>query len=763
MQLFCQVHFVRLVSRRASCHWTLWGLIGLILVGQGIGETSFCSAQMAKGLGKKIDALPELPEAARRDWLVQAIDRRAGLFKTVSPGVIALDNGLVRRSFFVGANLGCVELKQLQTGHSLLRSVRPESRLGIDGKLFDVGGLTGQSVENFILDDWYDSLTADPNAFQFVDFSVGPIRERFPWKVRKQWLSREVAWPPAGVEVQFQFEAPQSDIVSGISLTVHYEIYDGIPLIAKWFSLQNQTGKTIRLDSFTSEILACVEASSQVEDLAAPLFPNLHIETDFTSCAMHGASAQRDSVYWMADPTYKTQVNYLLQSQCLLEVRPPQGPDIDVNDGESFESFRTWILAFDDRDETRQSLALGRMYQTIAPWVCENPLIHHVRSASPDAVRMAIDQCAEVGFELVIMTFGSGFDIENDSPEYLQQIRELADYAHSKGIALGGYSLLASRSIDPQNDVINPETGKPGGFARFGNSPCLESEWGQMYFEKLARFYEATGCDVLEHDGSYPGDCCASENHPGHRGYDDSRWRQWETITTFYRNCRSKGIYLNVPDWYFLNGSSKTGMGYRETNWSLPREQQEIIERQNIMDGTRFKLPSMGWMFVPLTEYHGGGKAATIEPLEEHIDHYKRRLQNLLGAGVQACFRGPRLYDTEITKAMVKGQVEFYKQHRPVFDSGLIPLRRADGRDWDGWLHVNPNLKSPALAVIYNPLDREITREILIPLYYSGLVGQAAASVDGKNPVSVQLDRRERAFMSVSIPAQGMTWIEFGR
>src|ERR1700689_3810694 len=65
-------------------------------------------------------------------------------------------------------------------------------------------------------------------------------------------------------------------------------------------------------------------------------------------------------------------------------------------------------------------------------------------------------------------------------------------------------------------------------------------------------------------------------------------WRFAEPIA---RWRRGRGIYLNVPDWYFLAGSSKTGMGYRESNWSLPREQQEIIERQNIFDGTWDKAP----------------------------------------------------------------------------------------------------------------------------------------------------------------------------
>ncbi len=235
------------------------------------------------------------------------------------------------------------------------------------------------------------------------------------------------------------------------------------------------------------------------------------------------------------------------------------------------------------------------------------------------------------------------------------------------------------------------QTGQPGG-ARFGNSPCLGSVWGENYFRKLRQFFEQTGCGVLENDGSYPGDVCASTNHPGHAGLKDSQWKQWRIISGFYQWCRARGIYLNVPDWYFLAGSSKTGMGYRETDWSLPRAQQEIIERQNIFDGTWEKTPSMGWMFVPLTEYQGGGAAATIEPLKDHLDHYETRLANLFGAGVQACYRGPRLFDTDETKAVVKKWVDFYKAHRAILDSDLIHLRRADGRDWDGWLHVNPAL-----------------------------------------------------------------------
>jgi hypothetical protein len=167
----------------------------------------------------------------------------------------------------------------------------------------------------------------------------------------------------------------------------------------------------------------------------------------------------------------------------------------------------------------------------------------------------------------------------------------------------------------------------------------------------------------------------------------------------------------------------------------------------------------MGWMFVPLTEYHGGGAAATIEPLEEHLDHYERRLQNLFGAGVQACFRGPRLFDSLKTRDVVKRWVDWYKSHRAILDSDLVPLRRADGRDWDGWLHVNPSIPERGLAALYNPLREPIERTIRLPLYYTGLGEKASVSVNGEPPRTLPLDRSYGLAVSVKLPARGFAWI----
>ncbi len=935
------------------------------------------SGESAPTWHAQVQALPQLERAqgwtTQPDWLLDGTPYRAGVYGTDTPDEITLSNGLITRRFRLAPNGATVGLDNHMTGAAMLRGVKPEAQLVLDGLSFDVGGLKGQPNYAYLLDAWKQSLTADPASFSLVGFETGPTQERFAWK--RSRYSAELPWPPPGIRLRmdyrlgtaalrkqvrdrppsaagrrllirddfetlseawqvhtaahprssFQNEGKVGEIYtpantcvyverslpagvklvqcrvdpgtdksaswgpgiawiwpdrvikfylrpgqarfgvydgtkehllaktgeaqpqtlrmrledgtlyceasadgttwSGIQsldlpaslgdpiavrlgktdragaarnytdagelgrcriqafraygpmqpealreraarmaylqnlrVSVYYELYDGIPLLAKWLTVHNDSARTVRIDRFTNETLALVEYTSSVESRRGWEFPNVHVETDYAFHGMDSAGANK-AVYWQPDPEYATQVNYLRKTPCLLVTQPPIGPGVSIEAGGRFETFRTYLLVHDSTERERKGLAVRRMMRTLAPWVTENPIMMHVRSARPEAVRLAIDQCADVGFEMVILTFGSGFNIESEKPEYPQQIKELVTYAHSKGVELGGYSLLASRRISDVHDVVNPETGKPGGFAAFGNSPCLGSAWGQDYFRKLYSFFETTGFDLLEHDGSYPGDVCASSEHPGHCGLDDSQWTQWRTITDYYKWCRARGVYLNVPDFYYLSGSNKSGMGYRETNWSLPRAQQIIHGRQNIYDGTWQKTPSMGWMFVPLTQYHGGGAAATIEPLSEHLDAYEAHLANNFGSGVQACYRGPRLYDTDETRTVVKTWVDFYKEHRAILDSDLIHLRRADGRDIDGIMHVNPQLPQRALAMFYNPLPVEATRSIRLPLYYTGLTDTARIRQEDAAGQTVKLDREFGVTLPVTVPAQGCTWL----
>jgi hypothetical protein len=693
----------------------------------------------------------------RADWLIDPSAYQAKLEKHGSDRV-SLTNGLVSRTFLLAPNAATIGFDNLETGQSMLRGVKPEAEITLNGKAYPIGGLTGQPNYAYLTEEWISRLVPIPGSMVFVDYQLDSISERISWK-RVRHASPDVNWPPKGLHLRMNYRMPAGE-AADIRVVVHYEIYDGIPLFSKWISLENRSSQPVNLNSFKSEILAFVEKESPVEERGIPLKkPDLFVETEYEFSGMETLNTTLHSVFWMADPDFTTQVNYLLLTPCLLEVRPEIGPNLLIGQGESFESFRAWELVPDGNNEERRLLAQRKMYRVIAPWVTENPLMMHIRNSDPVSVKAAIDQCAAVGFEMGIITFGSGFNMESTDTAYQNQWKELAAYAHSRGVELGGYSLLSSRSISETDDVVNPATGKTGGVIH-GNAPCLGSNWGKEYMEKLYNWFSVTGMNLLEHDGSYPGHICASMLHPYHRGTDDSQWVQWRIITDFYKWCRAEGVYLNIPDWYYLNGGSKCAMGYREVNWSLPREQQVIHARQNIFDGTREKTPSMGWMFVPLTEYHGGGAAATIEPLKEHLDHYSKMLASNLGNGVQACYRGPRLFDADTTQRLVKSWVDFYKEHRDILESDIIHTssRRADGRGLDWMFHANPNTREKGFLMIFNPTAEKIRRDIRINVYYTGLKENVRVENQHGDVQNIRMNRDYFIAIPVEVPAGEEVW-----
>ncbi|MEN9361706.1 MAG: hypothetical protein RL095_3241 [Verrucomicrobiota bacterium] len=900
---------------------------------------------------------PPAPAApAPVDWLLDPSPFKAQVKEDKARRELILNNGLARRTFLLTSNAACVSLENLVSQEHLIRAIAPEARVTLDGVEFCVGGLRGAPIANYLNAAWRESLVPIPNSYQFTSWEELPVKPRFGWKKRPEWLAKDLPWPPPGkhvvmhyappaappaslggpvvadddfvkindaklnpawkvlaapgfdrasfvnegkvgevmarqaaavcaerewpqgaesVEVlmdsgddrsdawgpglavvhaggvtslvtnpgagsysvkgkkagkfdparpcrlrvrwsagQLFFEAAQGEapftLIDSMAcaaapkalrvgkpglegsgkdagadktvvrchihqvsfrgaeaaqaavarrdlpgIEVHYEIYDGIPLLSKWLVVNNTGKDKIRLNRFTAEELRLAEVEACSGGEVDNERPNIWVETDYTFGGNMNPHSSNAGVSLVADPDYPTQMHYACQTPCLLKATPDKmGPEVDIKPGESFESFRVFGLLLDSSERERRTLAQRRMYRTVAPWTAQNPFMFHKLGSDPKTVRDAIDQAAEVGFEMVIMSFGSGFNFESRDPKYMAVYKELADYGKSKGIALGGYSLLASRGAATKEDNTQ---GQP---ATFGVMPCLGAQWGRDYLAQIKKMCETTGFAVFEHDGSYPGDRCAAKNHPHHHGLEDSQWVQWKAITGLYQWCTANGVYLNIPDWYFLAGGTKTAMHYRESNYGLPRNEQVLVERQNMFDGTWNKTASMGWMLIPLSSYNGG-PASTIEPLDQHRDHYNERFADLIGYGVQACYRGPRLYDTEATKAIVKKWTAFYKAHREVLDGDIIHLRRPNGQDWDGIVHVNPQGQEKAMAFLYNPLAQEIEREIRIPLYYSGLKSSANVSIGGGPAHTLGLDKTETATVKVRIPAHSHQWLLF--
>jgi hypothetical protein len=689
------------------------------------------------------------------DWLVKTITTKAEVFISEDGKDLILFNGLVKRVFRITPNVACTDYTNMSNGQQLLRAIKPEARITINGKRYDVGGLVGQKEKAYLLPQWLDSFQSDGEAFQFSGYEVSAIPQHVKWKAK--------FWHPAqnkasGKMLTLKFNSNLPELIQ-IEVAVHYELYEGIPLIVKWVSIDNKSGNEITINKVVNEILGLVEEESAVVGTPEQMKKQhgIYVETNyaFNNAMRYDISDQ--TTHWKTDSSYTSQVNYNYWTPCILEVFPEKVIAVTLKSGENLKSPRTHELLMDSYDRERRGLAIRKMYRTVAPWTTQNPIFMHLISKNDDEVKAAIDQCAATGYEALILSFGSHLNMEDNSDENIARWSKLAKYAHDKGILIGGYSLFSSRRISDEDDVVDPKTGKPGG-AFFGNAPCFGSKWGLAYRDKIKTFFEKTSFDIWENDGPYPGDVCGSTSHPGHKDLGDSQWRQMEIQKELYRWLNERGVYINAPDWYFLDGTHKIAIGYREVNFSLSREQQKILNRQNIYDGTFEKTPSMGWGFVPLTKYQGGGQEAVLEPLKDHLPDYEQLMILYYGAGVQACYRGPRLYDTKETKQLVINTISWYKKYRDILNSDIIHLRRADGRDWDGILHVNPALKQKGFALFYNPTNEKIIRTIKLPLYYTGLADKALIAEKDVKRISYTLNRNYEAVITIAIEANSYSW-----
>lgn len=692
----------------------------------------------------------------KTDWLITPVQQKAQVYTDAESKQIILYNGLVKRAFALQQNVACIDYKNMSNGQQLLRAIKPEAVVTINNVTYNVGGLYGQTENAYLLPQWLRNFKDHDSDFHFISYTVKEITPFIKWKPTGWAMNTK---QPTGKELVFNYNN-QLDALNNIVVQVHYELYDGLPLIIKWISIENKSENVITIGKLINEQLALVEEESAVVGTTEQMKKQhgIYVETNyaFNSAMRYDISDQ--TTHWLADTVYTSQVNYNYQTPALLQVFPEKVTGVALQPGEVFKSVRTCELLMDSYDRERRGLAIRKMYRTIAPWTTQNPIFMHLVSKDDGEVKTAIDQCAATGYEALILSFGSHCNMEDTSTANIAKWKLLADYAHNKNIMIGGYSLFSSRKISDEDDVIDPATGKPDAAAFFGNAPCMGSKWGLAYLNKLKYFISNTGFNIFENDGPYPGDVCASTTHPGHKNLDDSQWKQMELQKGLYHWCSENGVYVNAPDWYFLDGTNKIAMGYREVNFSLPRENQMILNRQNIYDGLWEKTPSMSWGFVPLTKYQGGGQEAVLEPLSEHIKDYTQLMMQYYGAGVQACYRGPRLYDSVTTKKAVTQTIEWYKKYCDILNSDIIHLRRADGRDWDGIIHVNPQLKIKAFIMLYNPLPKTITRTTNVPLYYTGLTSVATVKEKDENTSTYKLDRNYHISLKFSIPPNNYTW-----
>eukprot|EP01064_Diplonema_japonicum_P011089 TRINITY_DN1836_c1_g1_i1.p1 TRINITY_DN1836_c1_g1~~TRINITY_DN1836_c1_g1_i1.p1 ORF type:complete len:730 (+),score=233.37 TRINITY_DN1836_c1_g1_i1:85-2274(+) len=704
----------------------------------------------------------------KEDWLVEMVKDPAYVRGTTGGGLV-IGNGLVTRRFVTTPAFGTVDVSLNATSkyggeQSLFRSVHPEGSVWLDGKEYMIGGL--QQVDGFLAycNRSGLALKADSGAFRYVNHSVSTPAAPFPWTPGTRHSSTVYSWPPKGVTLSVVFHPPPG--APQVEVTLHYQVLQGIPLLEKWMTIRS-LGDTTQVQAAAVEFLGVMPRwgkyfthgsfvpGADGEGAVQAGTPNslLHAKTD---------QAHSSACTWEDD--YPNSVDNIPGcASCKDEgaVEPylncsyTRGPGAVVSPTETFASFKAFLLVTDSEELERHTLSRHRVTQMLAPHTTENPIFFHCTHSDPTGFKKAVDQMAEVGFEMFIFSFGSGFNLESTNPSYLAEVKSLVQYANAKGIEVGGYDLIC---LDRGGSV-------PKEYQAVGNTgdACFASGWYDDLFGKAKGFLNSTGLSMLETDGPYGGETCGSTSHAHHHNLDDSVYKQTVLQNTFYQEMRRLGVYVNQPDDYFFQGGSRTGMGYDEQQYSLPRWRDLSVSRMGLYDDLYVHLPTQGWMFLPITQYHAGGTAAEFQA---HQLEYEWGLAQYLGAGTAACYRGDVPYTTDSMKAVLQKWIGMYKAHRQTLIQPVVHIRRPSMQSWDAFLHVNPYSATAevGLAMVFNPTDSSLTANVNVPLYYTGLTTTTLVSIDGQSPpTSFTLNRDYSVDIPVSMPPLSVHYVVFSK
>ena len=396
-----------------------------------------------------------------------------------SEGNIVIDNGLILREFTTNPTFGTTDYVSLCAHKSLLRSLNPEGYIVLDSTTYPIGGLTQTGHHSFIN---HSRMSVLDNAFEMVNYTIGSPIAPYPWTPGCRHAPSNVSWPPEGKILTVLFKPPAkvaSPSHAGILVYVNYELYQGVPILAKWMTVKNTMNTPVQVTAITIEVLGTnkpyapqglsPQAQPWEHDLTATTVSWLYVEANIP----HGAS-----ITWESDPSLGDSPG---ADEPVLNCSYTAGPGVVVsantNDNiysqldrgrstyrkhlnshhqnfmkhgshtdklmaspmvNEFDTYHVLELITDTFDLERTALSRHRMMRLLAPQTQENPIFFHGTNSTPEGFRSAIDQMAEVGFEMYIYSFGSGFRLEDLSDANIEAISANIKYAQSKGIEVGG-------------------------------------------------------------------------------------------------------------------------------------------------------------------------------------------------------------------------------------------------------------------------------------------------------------------------------------
>jgi hypothetical protein len=106
--------------------------------------------------------------------------------------------------------------------------------------------------------------------------------------------------------------------------------------------------------------------------------------------------------------------------------------------------------------------------------------------------------------------------------------------------------------------------------------------------------------------------------------------------------------------------------------------------------------------------------------------------------------------------------VAWYKRYRDILESDIVHGRRPDAASLDWCLHVNPQLATPGMLVVFNPTSQALNEVLRVPMHYTGLQNQAIVydTREESDPANTRqlraISPQEILELSVTVPAYSM-------
>ncbi|NMP37536.1 MAG: hypothetical protein GX051_05350, partial [Clostridiales bacterium] len=290
------------------------------------------------------------------------------------------------------------------------------------------------------------------NGFAFAGIKIVPCCERVEFKP-SETMTAPCVYPPDGKAAVLEYVNERLSL--GVS--VRYEIYDGAPVIMKLVRVKNLFDADVCIDNIYTDVLKITGNRD-----------TLFVDSDFDS-----------TTDFLGLELSEYAKNYARFHYDFLEVAPLYRMNVALSPEQSVSSITAFELLLSTDYYEQRLTEVKAMYRLVAPWCTDNVLFFHLISNSSAAIKKATNQCAEIGLEMIIQSFGSGVNMESGNEKYLSRIKSAYDYAHKNGLRIGAYTLAYVKNYRPVkgDEALNHDG---SGICR-----CLSTDWSEQYMKDV--------------------------------------------------------------------------------------------------------------------------------------------------------------------------------------------------------------------------------------------------------------------------------------